>query len=307
MKAKIIRIITLVLMLTLLAACSAPAQQAATSEINLVDGLERSVTLDAPAQRIVSLTPANTEILYAVGAGAQVVGRDSFSNYPAEAADAQDIGGSMGSYSLETIASLEPDLVLAGEINTPEQVKSLEDLGLTVFYLSNPENLDALDDTLITVGTLSGHKEEATTLAQSLNDRIAAVRSNVAKAESKPLVYYELDATDPAKPWTPGPGSYMNELISEAGGANVGAALQSAWAEISVEELLIQDPDFIVLGDSNYGMTPEQVAARPGWEGMTAIKEGKVLGFNDDLVSRPGPRMVDGLEELVKILHPELQ
>lgn len=306
MKSFILRISSLLLLGVMLVSCAAPAGELAQSDISLVDGLERTVSMEQPAARIVSLSPSTTEILFAIGAGDQVVGRDSFSNYPEEALAVQDVGGSMGSYSYETIASLQPDLVLASEINTPEQVKSLEDLGLTIYYLSNPENLDAIDDLLEVVGTLTGHEKEASDLAASLNERIDAVLATVAKADAQPLVFYELDATDPAKPWTPGPGSYMDELIQSAGGRNVGSVLQSAWAEISIEELMVQNPDIILLGDSNYGITVEQVAARTGWENLTAVKDGKVFAFNDDLVSRPGPRMVDGLEELAKIIHPEL-
>lgn len=306
MKSFITKISSLILLGIMLSSCAATAGQTAQSDISLVDGLERTVSMEQPAAHIVSLSPSTTEILYAIGAGDQVVGRDSFSNYPEEALAVQDVGGSMGSYSYETIASLQPDLVLASEINTPEQVKSLEDLGLTVYYLSNPENIEALDDLLGVVGTLSGHEKEASDLAASLNERIDAVLTTVAKAESQPLAFYELDATDPSKPWTPGPGSYMDELIQAAGGQNVGSVLQSSWAEISIEELLVQDPDIILLGDSNYGITVEQVALRTGWDNLTAVKEGNVYAFNDDLVSRPGPRMVDGLEELAKLLHPEL-
>lgn len=306
MKSFITKVIVLATLLLLITACTTPSSPAVQSKLTLVDGLERTISMDKPAQRIVSLTPSITEILFAVGAGEQIVGRDSFSNYPEEAVAIQDVGGSMGTYSLEAIASLQPDLVLAGEINTPELVKSLEDLGIQVFYLKNPKNLDTLDDMLINAGTLSGHKDEALALSASLNTRIIDVRKKVEKAKTQPLVFYELDATNPAKPWTPGPGSYMDELIQQAGGKNVGSVLQSAWAEISIEELLVQDPEIIILGDSNYGMTPDQVSSRAGWEGLTAVKESQLYEFNDDLVSRPGPRLVDGLEALVKILHPEL-
>jgi iron complex transport system substrate-binding protein len=153
---------------------------------------------------------------------------------------------------------------------------------------------------------LSGHKDEAEVLNTSLRARVQAVEDTIAKAESRPVVFYELDGTDAAKPWTPGPGSFMDELIRAAGGENAAAGLTSAWAQISIEELLVQDPDFILLGDAIWGVTAEQVAARAGWEGLTAVKEGRVLPFNDDLVSRPGPRLVDGLEELARLIHPEL-
>jgi len=272
----------------------------------LEDGLQRTVTLEEPAQRIVSLAPSVTEILFAVGAGEQVVGRDSFSNYPPEASGIQDVGGSMGEYSIETIASLEPDLVIAAEINTPEQVSALEKMGLTVYYLANPVEVAGIYDMLQTVGVLSGHQAEAEALNDSLQQRVEQVKLTIEKATTRPLVFYELDGTDPAKPWTPGPGNFLDELIRTAGGENVGAGLQSSWAQISVEELLVQDPDIILLGDSIYGMTSDQVAARAGWDGLTALDEGRVYEFNDDLVSRPGPRLVDGLEELAKLIHPEL-
>ena len=306
MKKSLATIISTLLFFLILVSCSAAPSTLTTGEIKLQDGLAREVILEKPAARIVSLSPSVTEILFAVGAGSQVVGRDSFSNYPAEASAIQDVGGSMGSYSLETIASLEPDLVIAAEINTPEQVSALEGLGLKVYYLSNPTDLEGIYTMLQTVGTLSGHGDEATALATSLMERVDLVRKTIKKAQTNPLVFYELDGTDPAKPWTPGPGSFLDILINEAGGRNAAAALQSQWAQISIEELLVQDPDIILLGDSIYGMTPEQVAARPGWDGLSAIKEGRIFPFNDDLVSRPGPRLVDGLEELTRLLHPEL-
>ncbi|KAF0110919.1 MAG: iron complex transport system substrate-binding protein [Chloroflexi bacterium] len=276
------------------------------SPIQVVDGLDRSITLDQPAQRIVSLAPSASEILFAVGAGSQVVGRDSFSNYPEMVKEIQDVGGSMGNYSYEMIASLTPDLVVAAEINTPEQVKALEDLGLTVYYIANPSGMDGLYPILDTLGALTGHSAEATVLVDSLKARVEAVAGTIAKTESRPVVFYELDGSEPAKPWTPGPGTFLDQLIQMAGGINLGSSLTSAWAQISVEELLVQDPDLILLGDSIYGMTPDQVAARPGWENLKAIKQNQIFGFNDDLVSRPGPRLVDGLEALAKLIHPEL-
>ncbi len=306
MKIEWVKFITTLLIMLIISACAANPALSEQSAITLQDGLDRQVSLDEPALRIVSLSPSVTEILFAVGAGSQVVGRDSFSNYPAEAATIQDVGGSMGSYSIETIASLEPDLVIAAEINTPEQVSALENMGLKVYYLSNPTDIEGIFTMLQTVGVLSGHEDEAAALSASLRERVQQVLKVIQGAESAPLVFYELDGTDPAKPWTPGPGSFLDLLITAAGGRNIGASLQSQWAQISIEELLVQDPDIILLGDSIYGMTPEQVAARAGWDGLSAVKEGRIYPFNDDLVSRPGPRLVDGLEELAKLIHPEM-
>ncbi|BBB46878.1 ABC transporter substrate-binding protein [Pelolinea submarina] len=289
----------------LLGACATPAP-AAQAEINLVDGLERTVALDAPAQKIVTLSPPLTEILYAIGAGDQVIGRDSFSDYPEAALALPDIGGGYSEYDLETILSLEPDLVITGSINTPELVQSLQDLGLTVYYLGNPSDLDGTLAAIQTLGQLSGRADEAQTLVDALSARIAAVDEALAGTSDIPSVYYELDASDPAKPYTPGPGTYYSNLIARAGGQNVGDAMEAEWAQISLENLLVADPHYIVLGDANWGVTPESLNERAGWEALTAVKQGNIIPFDDDLLARFGPRQVDGLEALAKLLHPDL-
>jgi iron complex transport system substrate-binding protein len=281
-----------------------PAPAAQT--ITIVDGLGRSVTLVEPAQSIVSLAPSNTEILYAVGAGSQVVGRDDFSNYPEAALAVASVGGSMGDYNLEEITRLQPDLVLAAEINTPELVNSLENLGLTVYYLSNPDEIEGIYTNLEIVGKLTGREAEAAALNESLQARVARIDAVLVKATDQPLVFYELDGSDPAKPWTAGPGTFLDYLVQRAKGQNVGAALSGEWAQISQEELLVQNPEIILLGDAIWGVTVEMVAERPGWNQIRAVSEGRVYPFNDDLISRPGPRQVEGLEEMVKIFHPQL-
>lgn len=292
----------------LLSACAAAAPVAEPTEapITLVDGLGRTVTLAAPAEKIVSLAPSNTEILFAIGAGAQVVGRDEFSDYPEAALALPSVGGSMSSYSYETIASLEPDLVLAAEINSAEEVKSLEDLGLTVYYLSNPKDLDGLYENLKIVGQLSGRASEADVLVASLQTRVQAVLDKLAPISSQITVFYELDGSDPAKPWTAGTGTFLSQLIGMAGGQNVADSLEGAYAQISLEALLVANPAVILLGDAAYGVTVEQVAARAGWDGLQAVQDQRIYTFDDDLVSRPGPRLVDGLEVLARLLRPDL-
>jgi iron complex transport system substrate-binding protein len=277
-----------------------------TTQITLIDGLGREVILDKPAETVVSLTPSNTEILYAVGAGEQAVGRDSFSDYPTEALELTDIGGDFSGYDLETIVSLDPDLVLAAEINTPELVQSIEDLGITVFYIKNPVDFIDLYVNLQDVALLTGHEKETEELIDALQARVADIEEKIAGVAKKTTVFYELDASDPAKPYTPGPGTFHTTIIEMSGGTNIGAVLDSAWAQISLEELLVQDPEYILLGDAMWGTTPERVADREGWISLTAVKEGRVLPFNNNLLSRPGPRLVNGLEELAKILHPNL-
>jgi iron complex transport system substrate-binding protein len=282
-----------------------PSPTPTSPATQLTDGLNRPVSLPGPAQRIVSLAPSNTEILFAASAGTQVVGRDSFSDYPEAAKAVQDIGGSMGKYNTEAIVALHPDLVLAGEINPPELVNSLQQLGLTVYYLKNPTTLEEMYANVETVGSLTGHASQAKTLVDSLKARVSAVDAKIAPLSSRPTVYYELDATEPTKPYTAGPGTFVDLLISRAGGSNIGANLTSQWAQISLEQLVVTNPNIIVLGDSAYGISAESVKSRSGWEVLDAVKNDRIYPFDDNLVSRPGPRLVDGLEALAKLLHPD--
>jgi iron complex transport system substrate-binding protein len=281
-------------------------QEPTAEPIVLTDGLGRTITLESPAQRIVSMAPSITESLYAIGAGSQVAGRDEFSNYPPEVTDLPNIGGFFSDFNFEAIVELEPDLVLAAEINTPEQVQTLEDLGLTVFLLANPTTIEEMYDSLRTLAQLTEHQQETESLIESLQARVAAVEDKVSEADSQPKIFYEIDSTDPNKPYTAGPGTFITQLIEDAGGENIAADLEDSYPQVSIEELLVRDPDIILLGDAAYGATAEAVAGRTGWEGLSAVQNGKIYPFNDDLVSRPGPRLVDGLEQLAKILHPEL-
>ena len=322
------KLLLVTLLVTLLAACAppstptaapaptempatqAPATEASTepaveTPLIVTDGLGREVTINETPQRIISLAPSNTEILFALEAGDQVVGRDTLSDFPEEAKSVTDIGSTFEALNTEQIVSLEPDFVLAAEINTPEQVKQLEDLGLTVYYLSNPTTLEEMYDNLELVAELTGHQEEAAALIESLKARVAAVDEKIAPLSSRPGVFYELDGTDPAKPFTAGKGTFITQLIERAGGYNIASDLEG-YPQLSLEQVVAADPAFIILGDARYGVTPESIAQRPGWENLSAVKNGQVLPFNDDLVSRPGPRLVDALEELAKLMRPEL-
>ncbi|WKZ46797.1 MAG: cobalamin-binding protein [Anaerolineales bacterium] len=293
----------LTLLFTLmLSACGVASP--ASGELTLTDGLNREVKLEAAAQRVVSLAPSNTEILYAVGAGSQVVGRDEFSDYPAEAASVESVGGSFGEYSVEAIVALKPDLALAAEINTPELVSQLEELGLTVYYLKNPTTLEEMYGNLEIVGQLTGH--DVTEMVASLKARVAAVDEKIAPISESVPVFYEIDATDPAKPWTYGPGTFGSLLIERAGGYNIGNIASDPYPQISIEQVVAANPTVIVLGDSMWGVTPEAVKARAGWETIPAVMTDSIYPFDDNLVSRPGPRLVDALEQLAKLLHPEL-
>ncbi|MFC1879242.1 ABC transporter substrate-binding protein [Chloroflexota bacterium] len=303
---KIIFMSVILLSGLLLSACSQPVEPTAAN-FTIVDGLGKTITLAGSAKQIISLAPSNTEILFAVGAGPQVVGRDAFSDYPAEAAEVVDIGGGFGELNLEVIIAANPDLVLAADLTPPEQIQTLEEAGLTVFALQNPTNFDGLYENIKTVAQLTGHEDDGAELVKALKARVSAVTEKAGTLSDQPIVFYELDSTDSNAPWTSGPGTFIDTLITMAGGINLGAKLEGAWVQISIEELITQDPDLIILGDFTWGgVTPEMAASRAGWEGLSAIQQDKVFTFDDNLVSRPGPRLVDGLEMMAKLLHPDI-
>ena len=289
---------------TEISATEAPATEApaATDGLTFTDDMGREITLTGTPERIVSLAPSTTEILFAIGAGAQVVGRDEFSDYPEEAKALPSIGGSFGEYNVEAIVALEPDLVIAAEINTPELVKQLEDLGVTVYYLGNPLTLEEMYGKLETVAQLTGH--DVSELVSSLQARVAAVDEKIIPLSARPNVFYEIDASDPSKPYTYGPGTFGDLLITRAGGYNIGNVTTDPYPQLSLEQIVVENPSIIVLGDSMWGVTPESVLERAGWESIEAVKSEQIFPIDDNLISRPGPRLVDGLEALAKILHP---
>jgi iron complex transport system substrate-binding protein len=297
----------LTLLIALLTACApqaAPTTAPVQESMTYTDDLGRTITLTGIPQRVVSLAPSNTEILFAVGAGSQVVGRDEFSDYPPEATSIDSIGGSFGEYNVEAILALEPDLVLAAEINPPELIQQLEGLGLTVYYLGNPATLEEMYTNLETVASLTG--QDVSELVASLKARVAAVDEKIAPLSSRISVFYEIDATDPTKPWTYGPGTFGDLLIDRAGGFNIGGIASDPYPQLSLEQIVTANPSVIILGDSMWGVTPESVLARPGWETIEAVKNGNIFPIDDNLISRPGPRLVDGLEQLAKLLRPDL-
>lgn len=282
-----------------------PTEEPEPEVMVFVDDLGVSLEFTDYPQRIVSISASTTEILFAVGAGNQVVGRDDFSVYPEEALAVTSVGSLFGEIPTEAILALEPDLVVAAQIISEDQAQALRDLGLNVYWQANPTTYEDLWKNLRDIAKLTGHEDEAETLIVDLNARVNAVREKVAPLSYSPSVFYELDATDPANPWTTGSGTFIDYIISTAGGTNAASELEGDYIQISAEGLIAINPDVILLADAAYGVTPEVVAERPGWEVITAVANGALFPIDPNLMSVPGPRLVDALEETAKILHPE--
>ncbi|MBT7190499.1 MAG: ABC transporter substrate-binding protein [Anaerolineae bacterium] len=283
-----------------------PTEEPTLEMMVFTDDLGHTIELAEYPQAIVSLSASSTEVLFAIGAGAQVVGRDEYSLYPEEALEVTSVGALWEELPTETILALEPDLVVAAEIISEDQVLALRDLGLNVYWQANPMTYEELWENLRDFAMLTGHEEETEILITDLEARVKAVQEKIAPLSYRPSVFYELDATDPANPWTTGSGTFIDYIITTAGGFNAASELEGDYAQISTEALIAINPDIILLADAPYGVTPEIVAERPGWDAITAVAKNALYPIDPNMMSVPGPRLVDALEETAKILHPEI-
>jgi iron complex transport system substrate-binding protein len=267
------------------------------------DDMGRGVVIEEVPQRIVCFGPSITEIAFALGLGERVVGVDDYSDYPQEAQALPKVGSSWAP-SIESLVALAPDLVLTLK---HEQFNSeLEARGIKYLIL-DPKDIDNILADIKLVGAVTDSVEEADALVDSMEERIADVQGKVAAAPEV-SVFYIVDATDPMLPWTVGPGSFIDVLITMAGGENIAHGAPVAWPQFSIEEVVNADPDIIIIQTMFGGIptiTIEALAAHPIWGAMSAVKQGRVYLVDGDLVSRSGPRIVDGLEALAKVIHPE--
>jgi len=283
-----------------------PTEEIIDTTIIATDDLGAEIVLAEPAQKIISISPSLTEILFSVGAGDRLIGRDSNSMYPEEAAAAVDLGGMWEGIPIEDILAMEPDLILAGEIFAEDAITELRDLGMTVYWQKNPEDFEGLYKNVRDIAVLTGTEDLADELIISLTDRVSVLDDQLASVENIPLIFYELDASDPANPYTPGSGTFISFIISRAKGLNLGDSLDGAWVQVSSEELLAQNPDIILLADALYGITAEMVAERAGWGEIKAVSDGEIYSFDPFILSVPGPRLIDGFEQVAEILHPDV-
>jgi len=266
----------------------------------VTDFQNRSVTIPKRPERIVSIGPSITEFLFALGAGPRVVGVDDFSDEPAAAAQVEKVGGIKVNF--EKVVSLKPDIVLIVKFSDGT-IEKLASAGLLVLVV-DPQSAGDVARTAILLGRAVGSDGE--TMARDIQKRVDDVRSKTASAANKPRVYHEIDASDPAKIFTVGPGSYIHDLIEIAGGVNVAAKATSAYPQLSAEEILRSDPEIIVLAAADYSAKPDQVTARAGWSAISAVKNKRIVTIAPNLINRPGPRVGEAAEAYAKLVHPEL-
>jgi iron complex transport system substrate-binding protein len=268
----------------------------------ITDDQGREVQLEGRPERIISHVPSITETFFALDLGDKVVGVSDYCNYPEEAKQKPRVGGYY-TPSIEKIVSLSPDVVLTD--GYPENISQLDGLNIP-YIVMEPKDIDGILHNIELLGEITGSEDQASQLINDMEGRIHDVVATVADA-TRPSVFYVFDATDPARPWTAGPGSFVDGLIRLAGGENIAAQAQDSWIQFSIEELVDSDPD-IILADSQMGtatISLDEIKELAGWQDTTAVREDRIYIIDSDLVNRHGPRIVQALEEIARIIHPE--
>ena len=298
---------------------SAPAKQSEASQptdadqaaqqsvypLTITDATGKTITIEQAPQRIVSTSPAETEILFALGLGEQVVGVSDYDDYPAEAKEKPKVGGVVKPNE-EAILSQSPDLVIGGISMDKQVAEKMQSLGLPM-YITHPSSVEDIMNNILTMGIITNRQAQAEEIVAGMKADIAYVTEAVqnVKPEEMKKVYLEF-----APGWTVGKGEFMDELITIAKGVNIAADTQG-WNQINEEKILQENPDVILYAS---GMTDEQtgkkleqiIQSRSGWNTITAIKEQKLYGMDENMLSRPGPRITKGLIEVAKAIYPDL-
>ena len=260
----------------------------------VMDDLGRKVTLPAKITRVVSLAPSLTENIFAVGAGDRLVGDTTYCNYPEEAKSVQKVGDTI-TPNLETIVALRPDVVFVSTASQLESFKNVLEQNHIAVYVTNPNSLDSVLSDLRTLGDLLGTVDRTSVLLNEMQERIAGVSEGVDGERTVP-VFVQI-SKEPL--FTIGKGSFLTELVAKAGGRSVTADVAGGYPKLSKETALALNPEVIVLSDSEDNREPNEV-----FRNSPAVKNGRIYKVNADILSRPGPRLVDALEQMARDLHP---
>ena len=279
--------------------CAAPAAGCGLAEdggVTVTDMKGRAVTLAAPATRIVALTAADCEILCAMGAGDALVGRGEYCDYPASVLDVPSVQSGMET-NLEQVIALSPQVLLMGTMaQSEEQVRQLEAAGIRV-VVSEAQDIQGTYDAIAMIGTLLGKADEAAALTAGMRTQLAALAQTAAGTGK--TVYFEVSPLQYGL-WTAGSGTFMDEIAGLLGLTNIFADVQG-WAEVSQEQVIQRNPDYIVTISMYFGEGPtpvEEILSRAGWENIAAIRNGLILNLPDNELTRPGPRLADGAQML---------
>jgi iron complex transport system substrate-binding protein len=277
-------------------------EQTQSTAINVNDMTGRQVTLNEPAERIVVLDAADCEILYAIGAGDMIVGRGEYCNYPPEVNDVPSVQ-SGSETNIEQIIALKPQIVIMTKMGqTVEQVAALENAGIKVFA-SDAQKIEDVYIAIELIGTITGKKVEADSVVSDMEKAFSEIEAKVS-GEGEKTVYFEVSPLEWGL-WTAANGTFMDELATMLGLSNIFSDV-SGWAEVSQEQVIERNPDYIVTISMYFGEGPtpvEEIKGRKGWENLTAVKNDQILNADQNEISLPGPRLVNGAASLYEFIY----
>ncbi len=288
-------LLSLALVLT---ACS-PTEQTPTQYV--FDDLGRLVAINGTPQKIVSLAPSITEILFALGLGDRVVAVTDYCDYPPEALEKEKVGG-YATPDIEKIVALNPDLILVAHGTPMEVINTMVGLGLTLFGIKSTDLDDVLND-IRTVGEITDKEVEAQALTSEMAVGIQAVTDQTEELEQRPKVFYLLWGGEGSALWTAGSGTFIHELIEKAGGVNICGNI-TGYPIISIEEVIARNPEVIIT--SSWPGVYEWAMNETALNATNARQNNRVFVCDDNLAQRPGPRLVEGLEWFAYFIHPEI-
>jgi iron complex transport system substrate-binding protein len=308
--------LALIAVLTILGACSnsndVNQKQTETTKssefpVTIKDALDQEVVIEKKPERIISLLPSNTEIAFGLGLGKQIVGVSDFDNYPEEVKEKEKIGGM--EFNVEKIISLKPDLVLAHASNANNAKAGLDQIrnaGIDVLVVNDANSFSKVYESIDMIGKATGKTKEATDMINEMKGKVEEIRKKAADIKDDKKVKVFVEVSPAPDIFTTGKGTFMNEMLEIINAENA-AADQEGWVQITEEAIIQLNPDVIVTTYGFYEKNPvEKVLSRKGWENVSAIKNKRVYDVNSDTVSRPGPRLVEGLEELASVVYPEV-
>lgn len=291
-----------ILMLAAVPVTYAEANEVALGSITVTDMMGREITLEEPVTRIVALTPSDCEILYAIGAGEALVGRGQYCDFPQEVLDVP-AAQSGANTNLEQIIALKPQVLLMSTMaQTEEQAAALEAAGIKV-VISDAHDIEGVYTSISIIGALMGKEVEAENVITSMKETFAEVSEKAADTAEK-TVYFEVSPLEYGL-WTAGSGTFMNEIAEMMGLKNCFSDV-AGWGQISEEQVLLRNPDYIVTITMYFGDGPkpeDEIMSRAGWQNVTAVKNASILNLQNNELSRPGPRLAEGAKMLYDFIN----
>ncbi|MET3317933.1 UNVERIFIED_ORG: iron complex transport system substrate-binding protein [Peribacillus simplex] len=275
--------------------------------ITIKDATGEKVTIEEQPKKIVTLIPSNTEVVFALGLGKKVVGVSDNDNYPEETKEIEKVGGM--EMNTELIVSLKPDLVLAhasSAHNSNEGLQQLKDAGIDVLVVNDAQSFDEVYESIDMIGQATGEHDKAKEIVANMKTKLKEIQEKAksVKDEERKTVLVEVSPSPDI--YTPGKNTFMNEMLNIISAKNAAAELDG-WAKIDEESMIAANPDVIITTYGYYTKDPvTEVTGRKGWEDVAAVKDGQVFDVHSDLVTRSGPRLIEGVEELAKSVYPNL-